>query len=127
MQQMLYVGAGGFLGANARYFMSMWINNTFQDGGVLPLGTMFVNVGGSFLLAVFGVWASDFVNLSSELRLLVATGFFGAFTTFSTYANESVALIRMGEWQAGLISIVGTNVLCLLGVVLGFLLMEQIA
>jgi len=130
MQQVIYIGVGGFLGANARYFMSAWVNDVIQGQFVwagLPLGTMTVNVLGSILLAMFGVWAVDFVDLPQDIRLMVATGFFGAFTTFSTYANESIALIRAGEWSLGLTTIIGTNVLCLLGVILGLWIMERIA
>jgi len=130
MGQILAVGIGGFLGANARYLMSNWINEVVPAHiawGGLPLGTMTVNVLGSFLLAVFSTWAADLVDLSDEVRLLVATGFFGAFTTFSTYANESIALMRDGNWNAGILSIVLTNGLCLLGVVFGLWMMEQLS
>lgn len=127
---MLYVGIGGFLGANARYIIAGWLTTRFLQttGWHLPVGTAFVNVTGSFLLALFSVWVSRKGNFSPEFTLLVGTGFFGAYTTFSTYANESIALLTQRTplassvsttWQTGIAYIVLTNVLCLIGVLAG--------
>jgi fluoride exporter len=120
-EQMLFVGTGGFLGANARYILSEWIAVRIENltGYPFPYGTVFVNVIGSFLLAFFGVWVGKQINLPDNARLLVATGFFGAFTTFSTYANESINLIRDGNWFTGIGNIMLMNVLCLIGVMAG--------
>jgi fluoride exporter len=121
LEQMVFIGTGGFLGANARYILSAWVAT--QVGCMtdyrFPFGTAFVNVVGSFFLAVFTVWVGRQVNWPENARLLVATGFFGAFTTFSTYANESINLIRDGSWSSGIGNIVLTNGLCLVGVILG--------
>ncbi len=54
-----------------------------------------------------------------RVRFFIAVGFFGAFTTFSTYANESVGLTLTGNWTAMLINVLGTNVLCLVGAAVG--------
>lgn len=123
-----YVGIGGFLGANARYILSGWITRLVVEHLrlTLPLGTLFVNVSGSFLLALFAVWAGSHLSLPHSLRLLIATGFFGAYTTFSTYANESIELIRGGNWLLGIGNIVLSNGLCLIGVVLGILLGQRL-
>lgn len=120
-EQMMFIGTGGFLGANARYILSAWIAMQVETvtSHKFPLGTAVVNITGSFLLAVFTVWVGKQVNWSENARLLVATGFFGAFTTFSTYANESIILIRDGNWYSGIGNILLTNGLCLLGVILG--------
>lgn len=121
MQQMLAVGLGGFLGANARYLLSGWVAR--RSAGwlplSLPLGTLAVNVIGSFGLALFIAYVARHVDLPERTRLLLGTGFFGAFTTFSTYATESIALIRDGNWTAGLGNMLLTNLLCVLAVVLG--------
>lgn len=121
MSQVLFVGLGGFLGANARYFISAWVvaRVTTLFGLSIAFGTMLVNILGSFGLAVFSVWVSQRLNIPENVRLFIATGFFGAFTTFSTYANESIALFRFGAWFQGIAYIVLTNGLCLLGVILG--------
>lgn len=124
---LLYVGVGGFLGANARYVLSAWVAVAFERllGYEFPYGTLFVNVTGSFMLAIFGVWVARQANWPENIRLLVATGFFGAFTTFSTYANESITLIRGGDWPLGWGNIVLTNGLCLVAVIAGLWLANR--
>ena len=122
MDSILYIGFGGFLGANARYFFSLWTNGILAPRlGDFPFGTLFVNVLGSFGLALFGVWFSARTGMSPQLRLLVGTGFFGAFTTFSTFANESMTLLEDRTAGLLLLNILLNNGLCLLGVGLGVL------
>jgi fluoride exporter len=125
IQEMLFVGLGGFLGANARYIMAGWVAQ-WTHGFNLPYGTMFVNVTGSFLLAVFGVLFAQQIRFDDNLRLFVGVGFFGAYTTFSTYANETMALIRAGDWVGGVGNMVLNNGLCLIGVILGLWLANRI-
>jgi fluoride exporter len=124
MDKLLYIGFGGFLGANARYLISGWLVGwlSVHFGWQNPIGTVFVNVTGSFLLAVFIVSSSQRVPMSENMRLLIATGFFGAYTTFSTFANESIAMIQAGNWFNGMSHILGTNALCLLGALLGIII-----
>ena len=136
MNSLLFVGIGGFFGAISRYLMTLWVNGIFVNtraehalsahGMMLPYGTLVVNVLGSFGLAVFGVWFISRTGLSPNIRLLIGTGFFGAFTTFSTFANESVALFEKGSLSPVLFNIIMTNVLCLVGVVLGIFVAERL-
>ena len=114
----LLVGLGGFAGANLRYLSTVLMVRLFPQFGT-PAGTLFVNFVGSVLLAVFLTWASKQVDLSQQTRLLIATGFFGSFTTFSSFANEGVALAQDGQWLGAGVYLVGTNVLCVIGVLLG--------
>lgn len=127
-QAFLFVGLGGFLGANARYILTLILTErlTNATGWEVPFGTAFVNITGSFLLALFLFWAARSVGVDDRLRLLVGTGFFGAYTTFSTYANESINLITKEAWATGLGYIVMTNLLCLLGVVMGLTLASRL-
>lgn len=127
-QNLLWVGAGGFLGANARYLVSLYSNRHFPLilGRPLPLGTAFVNITGSFLLAFFLFYVSKRAGFPDTAKLLIGTGFFGAYTTFSTYANESIVLINDGQWQTGLGYIIGTNILCLLGVICGLFVASRV-
>src|SRR4029078_12619046 len=94
MSTFLLVSAGGFFGANVRYGISVWAARRFGTG--FPVGTLIANVGGSFLIGlVFGplpVWFAD----DRQARLLLATGFLGAETTFSTWTWESMALFQEG-------------------------------
>jgi len=121
LQAFLYVGLGGFLGANARYILSLLVTQRAANitGVALPFGTAFVNVTGSFGLALFSVWIARQAGLPDGVRLMIGTGFFGAYTTFSTYANESINLLNGGNTIAGWGYVIGTNLLCLLGVLLG--------
>lgn len=121
MDALIFVGIGGFLGANARYLLSGWISRQLVEnfGITFPYGTLIINFSGSLLLAMFVVWSAGRVQVSPNIRLLVATGFFGAYTTFSTFANETVALARGGNWVGAAANVMVTNILCGLGVLVG--------
>jgi CrcB protein len=93
MSVALFVGIGGFLGAISRYFISLWITKSVSLS--FPLGTLVVNVAGSFLIGLAVIFFQN--HLSSEYRALVITGFLGALTTFSTFSYESVMLLERGE------------------------------
>jgi CrcB protein len=93
----LLVGAGGFLGANARFVTARWAD-TLVDGR-FPLGTFVVNVSGSFLLGLLGGWlAPRLLPQGEALRLALGVGFLGAYTTFSTFEMETNALVEDGSW-----------------------------
>mgnify|MGYP000141183661 CR=1 FL=1 len=127
-QSFLWVGIGGFLGANARYILSLVISQRFPTiaGRPIPSGTAFVNITGSFLLAMFLFYAAKKANFPDSAKLLIGTGFFGAYTTFSTYANESITLFQGKDWMSALAYIIGTNVLCLIGVIAGLFIANRI-
>lgn len=113
----MWIAIGGALGAVARWGVGGWVHG--WAGAAFPWGTLAVNVGGSFLLG-FAFLYLESVALPGELRRFLAIGFLGAFTTFSTFAYESVALLRDGEWirAGGYVS--ASVVLGLAGVVAGF-------
>ena len=117
METLLLIGLGGFIGANVRYLISGWV--AAHIGSSFPWGTLAVNFTGSLLLAVFLAWAAGYTILDPRVRLILATGFFGAYTTFSTYANESVALMQGGDWLGAIGNVLGTNLICLLGAIVG--------
>jgi CrcB protein len=90
----IVVGLGGALGAVARYYVTDWVRSL--AGAEMPWGTLAVNVVGSLTLGFLFVWLEHRApsNLSREL---LAIGFLGSFTTFSTFSYETVALARAGE------------------------------
>ncbi len=94
MERWLSVAAGGALGALGRYLVAGWVQQ--WSGAGFPWGTVAVNLAGSFALG-FVVQASLLGGWSGELRLFVAVGFLGAFTTFSTFAYEALELLRSGQ------------------------------
>ena len=103
----LWVGLGGFLGANARYIVSRWSAALF--GVHFPWGTFLVNISGSFLLGFFATLLSErLVPQSDTIRLAVAIGFIGSYTTFSTFEFETHALLDNGQWLAALLNILGS-------------------
>ena len=104
--RLLAVGAGGFLGAIARYAMTLWIMTWWRRD--FPLATFLVNISGCFVLGLFVTLAAARTN--DLARLAIATGFVGAYTTFSTFEYETHQLPPM---------LALANVVC--SVVVGFL------
>jgi CrcB protein len=88
------VGLGGVLGANARYWVGVWVAERW--GTAFPWGTLAINVSGSFVLGFYLTLVTERFAGRSTTRLFVATGFLGAYTTFSTFSYETVRLIQQG-------------------------------
>jgi len=86
------IGAGGFIGAVLRYWISGWAYQLL--GTKLPYGTLAVNVAGSFMLGVFVTVANTRLVVSDQMRNFIAIGLLGALTTFSTFSFETVALLQ---------------------------------
>lgn len=120
MERFLIIAAGAALGANARYLVGVWAGNRW--GAYFPYGTLIVNVTGSLLLGFIVALATDRFVLSPELRLFLAVGFIGSYTTFSTYTVESLALFESGSSVTALLNILANNFLGLAFAVLGFTL-----
>ncbi len=120
MRDFAVVSVGAILGANARYILSRFAAKML--GPVFPYGTLFINITGSLIVGFFMVWASERVLLDPRWRLLVVIGFCGAFTTFSSYAFETMAYLEQGQWALVLANIFANNVLCLLGALAGMAL-----
>lgn len=93
MASIVLVSAGGFLGANLRYSLSVWAARRF--GPIFPWGTLVANVGGSFAIGVVLGLLAHRVTHDGSIRLLLVTGFLGGETTFSTFSFETVALVRL--------------------------------
>ncbi|WP_432694970.1 fluoride efflux transporter CrcB [Marinobacterium sp. YM272] len=115
----ILIALGGALGALGRYWVSGVLNNAEHR---LPLGTMTVNVVGSFLMGVCFVLILERAKLSPEMRPLLMTGFMGAFTTFSTFSLETVAMMQEGHMMSALIYILLSLILCLVALYAGLAL-----
>ncbi len=92
----LIVGTGGFLGTVSRFLASRYIQNHILSG--FPYGTFLINVLGCFLIGVFFGLSEKGDIMSSDWRMFLTVGFCGGFTTFSTFANENIALLRDGNF-----------------------------
>lgn len=109
MTRLFIIGLGGFLGAISRYLMTGWVQ-TLSQSVHFPYGTLAVNILGSFLLGFLVRYAFLYNVFSPETRLLIFIGFLGAFTTFSTFSNETFNLFADGATVPALMNI-ATNVL----------------
>ena len=96
IKTLLLVGTGGFLGSISRYVASRFIQNSIPSS--FPYGTFFVNIAGCLLIGIIYGFSERSSLLTPEWRLFLAAGFCGGFTTFSTFANENLALLRDGEF-----------------------------
>lgn len=94
MGKLLLVCAGGGLGSGARYLVATWAASAF--GPDLPRGTLIVNVAGSFLLALVVDLSLRTAAISPDLRLFLATGVLGGFTTYSSFNYEALGLVERG-------------------------------
>ncbi len=116
----LLVGAGGFVGSNARFLLGRWIGGV---DGRFPFGTLLVNLGGSFLLGLLGGFLAQRSSAHADaLRLALGVGFCGGFTTFSTFELETHALFEDGVWLPALTNIFASLFLGLLAVRFGMVL-----
>ena len=121
MRNILAVGLGGFLGALARYGVNLAVARAWA--GPFPLGTFVINVSGSFALGFLASVAAERLGIGPTWRLLIGTGFLGAFTTFSTFEYETHRLVESGAWAwaaANVLASVGAGLLAVrLGAMVG--------
>ena len=113
----LWVALGGIFGACARYGLARAVAKFAGTG--FPFGTLLINFSGSLILGFFMIWSSERALVDQRLRLLIAIGFCGAFTTFSSYAFESFAYFEQGHWTLFATNVLANNVLCLAAVIAG--------
>jgi CrcB protein len=121
LQSVLLVGAGGFVGSVLRYLISRYMSISTQT--LFPLGTFSVNLAGSFIIGMI-IAASLNGDLSKPVRLLLATGFCGGFTTFSSFSYEFFTLLQNGHTGYAFLYAGSSLALGLLFVWLGFILVE---
>jgi fluoride exporter len=119
-----WISLGAVLGANLRYLLSKIV--TRMSDAAFPYGTLIINGTGSLLLGFFLVWTTERVLANPLWRLLVAVGFCGSYTTFSSYAFETIAYFEQGHWALFAANIVTNNLLCLGAVIAGAALARSI-
>lgn len=117
MTPFLVIGLGGFLGANARYLVGGWAAERL--GVTFPYGTLLINVTGSFIIGLFLTLATERFVVNPNARLFFAVGFLGAYTTFSTFTFESLALLQTRAYLFAAGNLAGSLLLGMVAVALG--------
>ena len=118
-----YVAIGSGIGGVVRLLFSNFIQQ--RIGTSFPLGTLLINITGSFVLGFIIRYALATPNVSPEIRALLTTGFCGGYTTFSTYSYETATLIEDGRYERASLYIVLSVGVALLGTFGGFATARQ--
>ena len=121
---LVLIALGGAVGSLLRYLIGGTIQRSSASG--FPVGTMFVNVAGCFLIGIFVRFLLN-IQESAELRALLVIGFCGGFTTFSTFSFETVGLIEGGEYARAATYVLGSAVLCIVATFAGMAAVSAIA
>ena len=116
----IVVSLGAIVGANLRYILSHYAAKVL--GPVFPYGTLIINITGSFIVGWFMIWTTERVLVDPRWRLLVVVGFCGGFTTFSSYAFESMAYFEQGQWLLMTVNVFANNLLCMAAAIAGMAL-----
>ena len=123
MKQALLVFIGGGFGSVARYLLGRWLNNVEN---ALPYGTMLANVAGSLFIGVILGYLAKTSSVTQTQSLLLATGFCGGFTTFSTFAYENQLFLKNGDYLSFISYTLCTLFLGILAVFVGIYLSKFI-
>jgi len=118
MRDTVGIALGGALGSIARYWIALWAIPLSRS---LPLGTIGINIAGSFLIGFFGTLtlANGRYPVPDAARLFVMVGFCGGFTTFSSFSLQTLDLLRGGAWTRASVNVAASVLLCLAGAALG--------
>jgi CrcB protein len=110
MKYLLFIALGGAGGAVSRHLLANWVHSLWE--GKLPVGTLLVNALGSFAIGIVYVLIIERQFVQPDWRGVLMVGFLGAFTTFSTFSLETIALIEAGHLAHAMTYMLGSAVLC---------------
>jgi CrcB protein len=123
LKSLLIVGAGSFVGGALRYLISTYMKNICGQG--FPWGTLAVNLLGCFIIGILFAAFSKHSATDNAWYLLLTTGVCGGFTTFSTFANESVQMLQQGNTAGFGGYVVASIILGFLLIALGYWLVSK--
>jgi CrcB protein len=123
MKEILAIMLGGGLGATSRHGVNIFVQRFAM--GNFPIGTITVNMLGCFFIGLCGALLEHY-KVAAEYRLFMLTGFFGSFTTFSTFAKEKAELLKVGDFKTVIAYALTSNLLGVLLVFAGYLLARSI-
>lgn len=118
LQRLLWIALAGSLGALARYLLASFVQNVTHSS--FPWGTAVVNMIGTFFFGVIWSLAEERLVISGETRLIILTGFMGAFTTFSTFMFETGLFLREGHLVMAFVNLTFQFLVGLICLFLGF-------
>ena len=121
MKIVLLVGLGSFIGGISRYLVTLFVQNKFLSS--FPYGTLAVNIIGCFLIGVIYGF-SDRGSMNPEWRIFLATGIMGGFTTFSSFSNETVSMLRDAQYGFAMLYVSSSVVIGLLATLGGIFLIK---
>lgn len=117
MQKLLLIGLAGALGALTRYSLSGFVQR--YSGFTFPVGTLVVNLLGTFLFGFIWSLVEQRLVISVETRVVILSGFLGAFTTFSSFMFETSALVGDGQWGYALLNVAAQIIMGMVAIFLG--------
>ena len=117
MEKFAWVCLAGALGTGTRYLVTLGAQARW--GPDWPIGTFLVNVVGCFLIALLSQVALQKSSFSPDLRVILATGFVGGLTTYSSFSYETMRFARLGQTSAALVYFLATTLVCFLALFLG--------
>lgn len=123
IKMILLVGAGGFVGSVARFLSQQLVARYYPSS--FPWGTLLVNITGCFLIGLLYALSEKGALISPEMRLLLATGFCGGFTTFSSFAYENITLMQDGQLLYTFLYIASSIIIGFLAAYLGVILVKS--
>lgn len=118
MRLLAYIGIGSAIGGIARFVLGGLIQQRLAVE--FPLGTLIINVTGSFILGFLMRYALATPAISTEMRAMLTTGFCGGYTTFSTFSYETAGLLEEGDYRRATVYVVASVLVALAGTFLGF-------
>jgi CrcB protein len=124
MRKYIYIGIGGLLGAISRYLIKGIKIYHYHEN--VPLNTLIINITGCFILALVLTIAFEVWKFDASLRLGIATGFLGAYTTFSTLCKETVGLIYQGDYFSAITYITDSTIVGILAAYLGIVIAREV-
>jgi CrcB protein len=122
MTLLLIIGMGGFFGAISRFLIASYVQNA--SGSLFPVGTLSVNVLGSFIIGFAAMFFAQVVE--PEYKAFVVTGFLGALTTFSTFSWENVTMLQDGDYTKVVLNIFLNVILTLSATLLAVILFKKL-
>ena len=111
LKTLMFIAVGGAIGAMMRFLSQATVYELV--GKTFPLGTLFVNVTGSFLMGLLSIFLVEKFNLSADWHLAILVGVLGSFTTFSTFSIETLVLFEQGDLFKAFTNITISIVLCI--------------